>query len=757
MPKLLKTPFAAEAAAGYRTDIQESTGAALNSATYQIGFPPITMQSIASNGMPPKGSDLNGVLYDITDNLVFLTQGGGYGFDAAYATSIGGYPLNARLRLTNGDIVKSTVDGNVSDPNVDMTGWINPEEEQKEINNKLKNREVWLEDYPQIKFDGTTEDGVAIQAILQPITDEGVIVHFKKNAKCLIGSSTAKGLFLGLKKNWTFDLNGCEILRGSPRTPLSYNSTIELVLCERTKFKNGSVNGQNELHGGVEGQCHNIALYGCKLTTFHDFISHHAVCDNLYQTKVNAGDYRDNGSIRYSNTGDLAVNTSVFLANSQFLYGYRQGMTIGVSKNIFAVNCSFSYTGKSSAGGISPTAGIDAEPNATGNYNFVESVTLINCDFIGNAGAGCITDYRNLSVSFTNCNFINNDYSGINSHAQLTTIIGCRFLNNNIAGSTTSAITSMHSPYSRAVPRTINLINSFFIDNVGDIRVSEGVFLNITGSVALRGSGNYLLVSADAAGFANTGGNISVDGLNIQGKQYLSANSAEVIRAISLSTNVAIKNVTASMQITRQCATTIGETQLRTLTTFEGVAVGDIVEWAGVPVGTKVTSIDALSRFAQIDNAVTITTQEAYVNFTTPNPQTKFAYITNSPNVTEFKNLNLKGYSLVHDAGIVLTGDRSRILLNGVLRKELCGYRDATITTRSIAANSSYTSSSFTLSGARLGDIVQVSANADLLGCLISAYVSANNSIKVVITNPTTSAIVIPDVTLKLRLIVLPS
>lgn len=124
MPKLLKTPFAIDAAEGFRTDIQESAGAAPNSATYQVGFPPVTMQSIASNGMPPKGSDLNGVLYDITDNLVFMTQGGGYGFDAAYATSIGGYPLNARLRLTNGDIVKSTIDGNTNDPNVGMTGWV---------------------------------------------------------------------------------------------------------------------------------------------------------------------------------------------------------------------------------------------------------------------------------------------------------------------------------------------------------------------------------------------------------------------------------------------------------------------------------------------------------------------------------------------------------------------------------------------------------------------------------------------------------
>lgn len=35
----------------------------------------------------------------------------------------GGYLLNARVMLSNGDIVKSTIDGNTSDPNVDMTGW----------------------------------------------------------------------------------------------------------------------------------------------------------------------------------------------------------------------------------------------------------------------------------------------------------------------------------------------------------------------------------------------------------------------------------------------------------------------------------------------------------------------------------------------------------------------------------------------------------------------------------------------------------
>lgn len=123
MPKLIKTPFAAEAATGYRTDIQETTGEAPNSATYQIGFPPKTMQSITADGMPPKGADMNGILYDITDNIVFQTHGGRYGFDSAYATSIGGYPLNAVLQLNNGAEVISTINNNTNDPNISLTGW----------------------------------------------------------------------------------------------------------------------------------------------------------------------------------------------------------------------------------------------------------------------------------------------------------------------------------------------------------------------------------------------------------------------------------------------------------------------------------------------------------------------------------------------------------------------------------------------------------------------------------------------------------
>ena len=45
------------------------------------------------------------------------------GYNLDYFVSGKSYPLHAEIMLTNGNIVKSTIDGNTNDPNVNMTGW----------------------------------------------------------------------------------------------------------------------------------------------------------------------------------------------------------------------------------------------------------------------------------------------------------------------------------------------------------------------------------------------------------------------------------------------------------------------------------------------------------------------------------------------------------------------------------------------------------------------------------------------------------
>ena len=120
--RLISTPFAQE---GEKTEIQNVTGEFDNSATYRLGFPPLTMQSIRLGGKPPKGTDFNGVLFDITENISFLCKGGRYQYNAGLSTLIGGYPEGSNLLLDdNVTEVVSTVAGNQNNPNTNMAGWI---------------------------------------------------------------------------------------------------------------------------------------------------------------------------------------------------------------------------------------------------------------------------------------------------------------------------------------------------------------------------------------------------------------------------------------------------------------------------------------------------------------------------------------------------------------------------------------------------------------------------------------------------------
>lgn len=119
-PILLSTPFASS---GDKNTIPESDAPQPQNATWEKGFPPITQTPIAEGGVPPERNDFNGTLNAITQNIVFQTQGGRYKFDPTYANKIGGYPVNAILQLENGTEVLNKTPNNVTNPNVDMTGW----------------------------------------------------------------------------------------------------------------------------------------------------------------------------------------------------------------------------------------------------------------------------------------------------------------------------------------------------------------------------------------------------------------------------------------------------------------------------------------------------------------------------------------------------------------------------------------------------------------------------------------------------------
>lgn len=101
-----------------------------NQASFEKGFPAITMQQIDDEGLPPKGPDFNGVLNSVSQLGVWQSVGGGFNYNAAlYNNSnpyITGYPVGARVkRSDNLGYWVSTVDNNQTDPDSPTSiGWV---------------------------------------------------------------------------------------------------------------------------------------------------------------------------------------------------------------------------------------------------------------------------------------------------------------------------------------------------------------------------------------------------------------------------------------------------------------------------------------------------------------------------------------------------------------------------------------------------------------------------------------------------------
>lgn len=97
-------------------------------ATFDKGFPPITMQPLSAGGIPPSGKDMNGVLYSVTMQQQWQNAGMGYVFDPGYALNISGYPQGATIPSSDySGFWINTTNGNTNSPEGTTalpTGWV---------------------------------------------------------------------------------------------------------------------------------------------------------------------------------------------------------------------------------------------------------------------------------------------------------------------------------------------------------------------------------------------------------------------------------------------------------------------------------------------------------------------------------------------------------------------------------------------------------------------------------------------------------
>jgi hypothetical protein len=149
-PKVQYTPFAIN---GQREDILPTTPSGDNTASYDVGFPPITMILKSAGGLPPKGQDMNQILYELASLSRWASTGTLNPFDPTLSTAIGGYPTGAMLLGNDGSTIYiSIADNNTSDPNTGSATWRNLQAYivsgyapiTRKVNNKQLNADITL-------------------------------------------------------------------------------------------------------------------------------------------------------------------------------------------------------------------------------------------------------------------------------------------------------------------------------------------------------------------------------------------------------------------------------------------------------------------------------------------------------------------------------------------------------------------------------------------------------------------------------------
>lgn len=126
VPKRLPIPFANS---GDKQNIPDTSqvGIVDGRASYPDGFPALTRTPISAGGVPPFGTDMNGILFEISSTARWSAAGGTYKFDSSFSTAIGGYPKGAILGNSGGDgLWINLIENNTSNPDAAGPGWDNP-------------------------------------------------------------------------------------------------------------------------------------------------------------------------------------------------------------------------------------------------------------------------------------------------------------------------------------------------------------------------------------------------------------------------------------------------------------------------------------------------------------------------------------------------------------------------------------------------------------------------------------------------------
>lgn len=114
-PKFFQKAFAQN---GGRQDVPITGDTSGGRASYDVGFPPVTRVPIVAGGIPPFGTDFNGVLYDLSSAIQYIQAGRSFPYNQEFADAIGGYGKGAFVTdpIDQSILYESLLDANQSPP-----------------------------------------------------------------------------------------------------------------------------------------------------------------------------------------------------------------------------------------------------------------------------------------------------------------------------------------------------------------------------------------------------------------------------------------------------------------------------------------------------------------------------------------------------------------------------------------------------------------------------------------------------------------
>jgi len=214
------------------------------------------------------------------------------------------YNSGERVALTNGDIVKSTVNGNVNDPNVDMTGWFEPITEKiKQYNLPIINVRSY-----GVKGDGSSGDQAKISEAYEYLNSIGGGTLYLPNGTYLIEDvnyvdETPTAGVVGLQEQYAF--------------PIYSNITVLGQSRENTIFK---------MADGIIYKDLNRANLGCALfADAHKGL--HVKNFRLERFKVDMNGI-NNPVVNLPTTGNGGAQQAVFPVLYYFDYYYSTNITV---------------------------------------------------------------------------------------------------------------------------------------------------------------------------------------------------------------------------------------------------------------------------------------------------------------------------------------------------------------------------------------------------------------------------------------------